>query len=56
LGSKIKIEFLPSRSNESVRIYGTVRHRALYLYGIEFLVGSDQHPCGAVDVDAITSR
>ena len=57
LGAKIKIEFLPSRSNEPVRIYGTVRHRALYLYGIEFLVGSDQHPCGAVvDVDAITSR
>ena len=55
LGSKIEIEFLPSRSNEPVRKYGTVRHRALYLYGIEFLVGSDQHLPG-VDVDARPAR
>ncbi len=56
LGSKIEIEFLPQRCNEPVRIYGTVRHRALYLYGIEFLVGSDQHPGRSVDVDAIAGR
>lgn len=42
LDSKIAIEFLPPHCNEPVRINGTVRHRALYLYGIEFLVGSGQ--------------
>jgi hypothetical protein len=43
LGSEIQIEFLPPRSEERVRVAGTVRHRALYLYGIEFLFDSDQH-------------
>ena len=40
--SQIQVEFLPPRSTERTRFWGTVRHRALYLYGIEFLVGSDQ--------------
>lgn len=52
LGSKIEIEFLPPRCNEPVRIDGTVRHRALYLYGIEFLVDSGQ-PSEPIDVDEI---
>jgi hypothetical protein len=43
LGSQIEVEFLPPRSAELVRVSGIVRHRALYLYGIEFLVDSDQH-------------
>jgi len=51
LGSKIEIEFLPPRCKEPVRLYGTVRHRALYLYGIEFLVDSGQR--SGVDVDEI---
>ncbi len=55
LESKVEIEFRPPRSNEPVRKYGTVRHRALYLYGIEFL-GLDQRPVTSVDVDAMTSR
>jgi len=42
--SPIQVEFLPPQSTERTRIWGTVRHRALYLYGIEFLVGSDQDP------------
>ncbi|MGC2198360.1 MAG: PilZ domain-containing protein [Terriglobales bacterium] len=42
LGSQIQIEFLPPRSKERVRVSGTVRHRALYLYGIEFLVDSSK--------------
>lgn len=42
--SQIQVEFLPPRSTERARFRGTVRHRALYLYGIEFLVGSDQEP------------
>jgi PilZ domain-containing protein len=42
IGSQIEIEFLPPRSKELVRVSGRVRHRALYLYGIEFLQDSDQ--------------
>ena len=41
LGAQIEIEFLPQRCTERVRMSGTVRHRAFYLYGIEFLVDSD---------------
>ena len=40
--SQIQVEFLPSRNMKPVRVSGIVRHRALYLYGIEFLVDSDQ--------------
>ena len=41
LGSRIQVEFRPRRYIQPVRLLGTVRHRALYLYGIEFLLGSD---------------
>src|SRR5713226_596932 len=41
LGSQIQVEFLPPGSTELVRVSGIVRHRALYLYGIDFLVDSD---------------
>jgi hypothetical protein len=37
LGSRIQVEFLHPSSTERVSLGGTVRHRALYLYGIEFL-------------------
>lgn len=37
LGSHIDIEFVPPRSDEPIRVAGKIRHRALYLYGIEFL-------------------
>ena len=40
--SQIQVQFLPPESTEPVRVWATVRHRALYLYGIEFLAGSDQ--------------
>ncbi len=46
VGSKIQVEFLPPRSAELVRVFGIVRHRALYLYGIEFLADSDQDSKG----------
>ncbi len=36
VGSEIEVEFRPPASNEKARMSGTVRHRALYLYGIEF--------------------
>jgi hypothetical protein len=44
VGSHIDIEFVPPRSNEPVRVAGKIRHRALYLYGIEFLHDSRQTP------------
>lgn len=50
VGSQIQVEFLPPRSSELVRVSGIVRHRALYLYGIEFLVGSEQPSSSWVDV------
>lgn len=37
VGSRIQLEFLLPQSEEPVRVEGQVRHRALYLYGIEFL-------------------
>jgi hypothetical protein len=42
VGAQIEIEFLPHRCTERIRTSGTVRHRALYLYGIEFSVDFDQ--------------
>jgi PilZ domain len=56
LGSQIQVEFLPPRCAELVRVSGIVRHRALYLYGIEFLVDSDQHPWSGADVGTIAER
>ena len=35
---------------------GTVRYRALYLYGIEFLVDADQDPQGWTDAAGVASR
>lgn len=42
LKSQIQVEFLPPQSREPVRLPAIVRHRALYLYGIEFLADSEQ--------------
>ena len=42
VGSQIEVEFQPPRSKEPVRLTGTVRHRALYLYGIEFVAESEK--------------
>ena len=50
--SQIQVEFLPPRSEEPMRVWATVRHRALYLYGIEFLVGSDQHSVSRADAES----
>jgi PilZ domain len=41
LGSRVQVEFRPARYLQPIRLLATVRHRALYLYGIEFLLGSD---------------
>ncbi len=50
LESQIQIEFVPPRCKDRVRVCGTVRHRALYLYGIEFLVDSEQAPDSCTQV------
>jgi hypothetical protein len=42
MGSQVQVEFLPPRQQERVLVRGTVRHRALYLYGIEFSRDSEQ--------------
>ena len=52
LGSQVEIEFVPSRSEEVIRVPGIVRHRALYLYGIEFLGEPDQDPNALVGAAA----
>lgn len=56
LGSQIQVEFLPPRSKERIRVCGIVRHRALYLYGIEFQPDSDQPSSDRAAVGAITGR
>jgi PilZ domain len=54
LQSQIVVEFVPPGCKEAIRVFGTVRHRALYLYGIEFLVSSDRVTAGGTDQDAVT--
>jgi len=44
VGSQIEVEFRSPESGLRTRIPGTVRHRALYLYGIEFLSEAEMHP------------
>ena len=51
LGSQVEVEFLSPRSTVRVRVSGIVRFRALYLYGVEFLLDSDQRSGGRTDVD-----
>jgi hypothetical protein len=42
VGIQLEVEFLPPRSELPIRMPATVRHRALYLYGIEFDAGESQ--------------
>jgi PilZ domain len=37
VGFQVTIEYQQPRSNELVRVPGTIRHRAVYLYGLEFV-------------------
>lgn len=38
VGSEIKVAFTQPGSGERIELSGAVRHRAVYLYGVEFLV------------------
>jgi PilZ domain-containing protein len=49
LGSQIQVEFLPPQCTSRMRVCATVRHRAVYLYGIEFRTDSDQSPADRAD-------
>jgi hypothetical protein len=51
LGSEIHVEFLPPHGKERIRVCALVRHRAFYLYGVEFLMDSEQADGGWVEVD-----
>ena len=42
MDSCLQLELLLPQSTERVRIEGIVRHRALYLYGVEFLRDADE--------------
>jgi hypothetical protein len=42
VNSKVQVEFPDARNAYARRIAGTIRYRALYLYGIEFLRDADQ--------------
>jgi hypothetical protein len=49
VGIRLEVEFFPPESCEPVRVSAAVRHRALYLYGIEFLQPLDQNASGWMD-------
>jgi PilZ domain len=55
VGSQIQVEFLPPDCEERVLIRGAVRYRALYLYGIEFLVDS-QRPARRANAGTLAGR
>lgn len=40
--SRIQVELIPPQSHARIGIPGIIRHRALYLYGIEFLRDADK--------------
>jgi hypothetical protein len=42
IGTEIKVAFTEPRSQQRIEVFGTVRHRAVYLYGVEFLPQQDQ--------------
>jgi PilZ domain-containing protein len=56
VGSQVRVEFLPPRSTELVRLSGIVRHRALYLYGVDFLVDSDVGTLPTVEVGCVAGQ
>jgi hypothetical protein len=54
--SRIQIELLMPQSTERVQIAGMIRHRALYLYGVEFLVDSDPVSTSSRGYDHLSKR
>lgn len=55
IGTEIKLVFIEPGSQQSVEVFGTVRHRAVYLYGIEFVPQRDEDSAGT-DIDSMPNR
>lgn len=54
IGAEIMVAFTEPASQRHVEVPGTVRHRAVYLYGVEFL---SEHQDGAVaDFDGMVNQ
>ncbi len=51
VGGEIRITFAGTKTTQPLEVLGTVRHRALYLYGVEFLHEQD-HATALSNVDA----
>lgn len=49
VGTRLEVEFLTNKGEEPVRASAVVRHRALYLYGLEFLQPLEQDSNGWLD-------
>jgi hypothetical protein len=56
VGSQVHVEFLAPHSQETVRLCGAIRHRALYLYGIEFVAGPDQRQDDWADARTVSEH
>jgi hypothetical protein len=47
IGETIQVEFRNPSSQKLVRVFGAVRSRAVYLYGLEFTPSGFSHPPGS---------
>jgi hypothetical protein len=54
VGSRVDVEFLPPHTEAPVRMSGKIRHRALYLYGVEFL--AQQTSAATQDARAVAAQ
>jgi PilZ domain len=52
VGSQIEVEFVPPRSRRRIRRLATIRHRAVYLYGLEWLPEAEQPRDAWAEADA----
>jgi len=53
VGGQIEVEFVPPWAKDRVRVEGTIRHRALYLYGVEFRAEPEDVSLRSADADAV---
>ncbi len=47
VGTRLTVEFQPPYARETVMVSGTIRHRTIYLYGVEFDQGCETSPAAA---------
>lgn len=52
--SRIQIELLMPQSAGRVQMEGIIRHRALYLYGVEFSREADEHQASEETISPLT--